>query len=399
MAVEKIAIVGGGIGGLASAIFLSKKGFQVTVYDKAKRPHPVGAGFLLQPPGQAVLQELGILEKVSEHAIPILGLQSKTTSGRTILDLKYQRLNGTPRHGLGVQRSTIYDALLTEALNQRDLNFIWDSNISQCVTSHRNASIVVNETQQDYDLCILASGANSDLAEKHFKNRVKRAYGWGCLWTTFELPTTLSPNLLHQRCRKANKMMGILPVRKAGDKHEAALYWSVNSQDLNMMDALKFRAVKDEIMHFWPDTCSSIEPLEYADFIPANYNDIWTPNPFVNRLIAIGDISHSTSPQLGQGCTMALLDAWALTRFINKDDEALVDSLEQWWRGRRYQLAYVRHLSKFLTPLFQSNNRLHDVFRDWVMAPIGRLPLFDSLQLKTLASEVFLMKQKSHTGV
>lgn len=63
MALESIAIIGGGIGGLASAILLSKKGYQVTIYDKAKSPQPVGAGFLLQPSGQAILQEIGVTDK------------------------------------------------------------------------------------------------------------------------------------------------------------------------------------------------------------------------------------------------------------------------------------------------------------------------------------------------
>ena len=102
MALETVAIVGGGIGGLASAILLSKKGFQVTVYDKAKSPQAVGAGFLLQPPGQEVLRKLGVLDEVLKQAVPISGLQSKTTSGRTVLNLKYAGLKGKARSGLGI---------------------------------------------------------------------------------------------------------------------------------------------------------------------------------------------------------------------------------------------------------------------------------------------------------
>jgi 2-polyprenyl-6-methoxyphenol hydroxylase-like FAD-dependent oxidoreductase len=112
MAIETVAVVGGGIGGLASAIFLSRCGFQVTVYDKAKHPQPVGAGFLLQPPGQMILQKLGVLQDILKVSVPIAGLQSRTVSGHTLLNLEYSRLKGESRQGLGVQRSTIYDALL-----------------------------------------------------------------------------------------------------------------------------------------------------------------------------------------------------------------------------------------------------------------------------------------------
>jgi 2-polyprenyl-6-methoxyphenol hydroxylase-like FAD-dependent oxidoreductase len=250
MALETIAIIGGGIGGLASAILLSKKGYQVTIYDKAKRPQPVGAGFLLQPPGQVILEEIGVLKEVAKHSVPIFGLQSKTSSGRTILNLDYNRLKGSARCGLGVQRSTIYDALLREASNSGQVNFVWDSYVDKSTTKNNKVSIFANQTVQDYDLCILSSGSNSGLAEAHFKNRIKKHYGWGCLWTTFELPNDLSPNILHQRCQNTSKMMGILPVRKMGDKYEAALYWSMKSEELEKIDEQKFPVLKEEIMGF-----------------------------------------------------------------------------------------------------------------------------------------------------
>lgn len=392
MALDSIAIIGGGIGGLTSAILLSRKGFQVTVYDKAQSPQPVGAGFLLQPPGQAVLQKMGVLEEIAEQAVPIFSLQSKTVSGRTILDLNYNRLTGSVGNGMGVQRNTIYNALLHKACSSDKVNFVWDSNVDKCIVKDNTVSVLVNDATQEFDLCILSSGSNSRLAAEHFKRRIKKPYGWGCLWTSFELPESLSPNILHQRCQNAHKMMGILPVRKLANKYEAALYWSMKSEDMDKLEEQEYSILKDQIMGFWPEASPTIEPLGFHDFIQANYNDIWTPKPVNGRLIAIGDISHATSPQLGQGCTMALLDAWTLAQCINKEQANVAEALALWWRGRRHQLAYVRLLSKFLTPLFQSENTLCEMFRDRVMAPVGRIPLFDKMQLKTLASQVFLPK-------
>ena len=394
---ETIAIVGGGIGGLASAILLSRKGFKVTLYDKAKKPQPVGAGFLLQPPGQAVLQKLGVLDVVLKQAVPISGLQSKTVSGRPLLDLQYPRLKGSPRNGLGVQRSTIYQALLSEALSSDLVKINWNSHAAKCVLEEKAVSIVANENKLDYDLCILSSGSNSALATEHFSQRIHRPYGWGCLWTTFELPESLSPNILHQRCERSDKMMGILPVRKSEGKYEAALYWSMKSAVLEKLERADFPVLINEIMQFWPDARHSLEQLTFDDFVCANYNDIWTPTPFKNRLVAIGDICHATSPQLGQGCTMALLDAWSLASHLNKEDDNVSRSLEQWWSSRKHQLSYVRHLSRLLTPLFQSESKVCEMFRDFIMAPVGRLPIFANMQLKTLASDVFLTEKGLNT--
>jgi 2-polyprenyl-6-methoxyphenol hydroxylase-like FAD-dependent oxidoreductase len=44
-----IAIVGGGMGGLAAAIALLKCGFKVQIYERAKALQPIEAGLMLTP--------------------------------------------------------------------------------------------------------------------------------------------------------------------------------------------------------------------------------------------------------------------------------------------------------------------------------------------------------------
>ena len=130
--------------------------------------------------------------------------------------------------------------MLNEALKQKNVDFVWDSNIDKCIPNENSVSVVVDSKARSFDLCILASGSNSSLAEGHFQNRVHRPYGWGCLWTTFTLPDGMSSNILHQRCRNTNKMMGILPVRNLDGKYEAALYWSMKSKDIHNLDCLLY---------------------------------------------------------------------------------------------------------------------------------------------------------------
>lgn len=390
MSLESVAIIGGGIGGLASAIFLERVGYRVTVYEKAKGAGPVGAGFLLQPPGQIVLDKLSVLAEVSRSSVPIMGLRSETTSGYTILDLNYGHLEGEPRHGLGVQRSTIYQALYDVASSSERIQFKWDSHVEHLKMEDTHVSVHVNDATDTHDLCILSSGSNSNLAADYFENRIKNSYEWGCLWATIRLPESFSTSMLHQRCFRSEKMMGVLPVNKVDGGYEAALYWSAKVLNLGEVNARNFDAIRREIIAFWPELEAAIESLNYSKFISAVYNDVWLHKPFKGRLIAIGDASHATSPQLGQGCTMALLDALLLAKCLEDKSKPLNETLEYWWSTRKNQLTYIRHLSRFLTPLYQSDNRLYSAFRDMLMAPVGRLPFIYDLQLRTLASEVFL---------
>src|SRR5271169_5868117 len=64
---RKIAIVGGGIGGLAAALALIRRGIDVDVYEQAPELRELGAGVQISANGTRVLHALGLedaLEKV-----------------------------------------------------------------------------------------------------------------------------------------------------------------------------------------------------------------------------------------------------------------------------------------------------------------------------------------------
>ena len=56
----KIAIVGGGIGGLATALAMTKAGFAITVHERARELVDQGAGITLAPNATRVLYHLGL---------------------------------------------------------------------------------------------------------------------------------------------------------------------------------------------------------------------------------------------------------------------------------------------------------------------------------------------------
>lgn len=61
-------IVGGGIGGLASALALGRRGYRVHVFERAPEFGEIGAGLQVAPNASRVLDELGILESVTRDA-------------------------------------------------------------------------------------------------------------------------------------------------------------------------------------------------------------------------------------------------------------------------------------------------------------------------------------------
>jgi salicylate hydroxylase len=77
----RVAVIGGGIGGLTAALALHRRGVDVTVFEQAPELGEVGAGVMIQPNGARILERLGLGDELtgSAHA----SARAPRTSGWT----------------------------------------------------------------------------------------------------------------------------------------------------------------------------------------------------------------------------------------------------------------------------------------------------------------------------
>src|SRR6266702_6575307 len=81
-----IAVIGGGIGGLAAALSLLQAGFDVHVYEQAKALREVGAGIQISPNASRVLHGLGLAQELAKLGVrPLAWHQRRWDDGRTLL--------------------------------------------------------------------------------------------------------------------------------------------------------------------------------------------------------------------------------------------------------------------------------------------------------------------------
>lgn len=83
-----LLIVGGGIGGLATALAASQAGYPAHVIEKSPEFAEIGAGLQLAPNATRVLDRLGVLEEIRRHAIfPRRLVLMNAVSGKQIMRL------------------------------------------------------------------------------------------------------------------------------------------------------------------------------------------------------------------------------------------------------------------------------------------------------------------------
>jgi 2-polyprenyl-6-methoxyphenol hydroxylase-like FAD-dependent oxidoreductase len=113
--VTRVAIVGGGLGGLAAAAFLHQAGVPAVVYEQARELREVGAGIMVPPNAARMLRRLGVLDAFSERAVQLdIGWEFRRWRDGTVLsaqDLtaKSARLYG--KHTYTVHRADLLDAV------------------------------------------------------------------------------------------------------------------------------------------------------------------------------------------------------------------------------------------------------------------------------------------------
>jgi len=84
--VLSVAVVGGGIGGLAAALSLYRVGLDVHVYEQAGSVSEVGAGIQVSPNATRVLHGLGLGDDLAAMGVPALAVhQRRWDDGHTLV--------------------------------------------------------------------------------------------------------------------------------------------------------------------------------------------------------------------------------------------------------------------------------------------------------------------------
>jgi len=106
-----IAIVGGGMGGLATAATLGRLGLNVTIYEQATRFSRIGAGIQMMPNSMKVLRQIGVEEPLRSTSFqPYSHLNREWDTGKVIRELPM------PEGLFGAPYLCMHRADLTEAL-------------------------------------------------------------------------------------------------------------------------------------------------------------------------------------------------------------------------------------------------------------------------------------------
>jgi 2-polyprenyl-6-methoxyphenol hydroxylase-like FAD-dependent oxidoreductase len=333
--VKKVLVVGGGIGGLSSAISLRRRGIDVDVVELNPRWDVYGVGMIQPPNALRALGQLGLAKDCVEVGAPMDGTRSHDRDGNILADIDFDLPPGVPFPPMnGLPRPALH-----KILTSRTLELGADVRVGTTLTALDQTDDGVevsftDDTSRTYDLVVGADGINSQVRQTVFGSELKAEYSGQVCWR-YNLPkypglTRLwmfnGPKGRSGFVPLGENLMYILLIEKPPDDSPVHL-----SQD-GLAERFRHRLapyggpvaeVRDQIA----DDAKVVYRAVDTIFVPAPW--------YRGRVLLIGDAAHATSPHVGQGAAQAIEDAVVLGEELTSD-ATLEQALEN-FMARRFE--------------------------------------------------------------
>ena len=324
-----IAIIGGGIGGLSTAIALRKYGFEVSVFEQAPVLLDLGAAIALWPNAMRALQHLEIADKILDAAGVINQIHWLTHDGRTLNSIRIENPN-TPAvalHRADLQRILL--STLPSSIVELDHSFV------DARSDSDSTNVAFNEEESVACRYVIgADGVHSRVRSKINENHQDQFHGyivWRGISSTMpdKIPSDAAIEL-HGRGQR----FGVGPVG-----HGRVGWWAAANAELELFLAKESIAdAHEELLDLFDGWYSPVLDLirSTPTILRTQASDRSSSTKWGHgRTTLLGDAIHPTTPNLGQGGCMAIEDSVVLARCFDK--YGLSESALRAYETVRYQ--------------------------------------------------------------
>ncbi|MEG2031689.1 MAG: 3-hydroxybenzoate 6-monooxygenase [Janthinobacterium sp.] len=339
-----VLIVGGGIGGMAAALSLSRLGMAVTVLEQASTLGEIGAGIQLAPNAFAALDALGVGERTRARAVfterlVMMDAVDAAEVGTFAVDAAFRERFSNPY--AVIHRADIHGAILDAVRTSPLITFVTSSHVTHVMEDEKGVT-VTDAAGRSFraDALIGCDGVKSVIRERIVGDQVR-----------------VSGHVVYRAVVPAADMPADLrwnaPVVWAGPNCHLVHYPLRNGEQYNLV--VTFHSREQEA---WSVTDGSKEEvLSYFDGVHAQPRQLlhkptswkrWSTadrDPAANwstqRMTLLGDSAHPMLQYLAQGACMALEDAVTLGEAVRACDFNMAAAFQLYQTSRIARTARV----------------------------------------------------------
>jgi 2-polyprenyl-6-methoxyphenol hydroxylase-like FAD-dependent oxidoreductase len=356
----RLLIIGGGVGGLTTALAFSSLNWDVSVHEAAPQLQPIGKGIWVPINAMQVFAALGLAERISQAGCPLSSVELRTIYGTLLSNMNLEKLAARYGHTIvSIHRARLVE-ILASALKPGVLHL--GSRFSHFAAEPNQVRAYFEDgSEATADLLVGADGIHSRVRNQLFPGVPLRYSGQTCFRGLSEIDL---PNHLAGTCREiwgGKNRFGFSPV---GPRQ---VYWfapqlsppgaedSTDSRAQYLIDSYRlFPGPVPDIL-----AATQIEDTIRTDLFDFSPIARWS----ANNVVLLGDAAHAMTPNLGQGGAQAVEDAHILARQFAKAP-SIAEALKNYERIRIPKASSIVKASRTLGQIAHWQNPLAQWARD-----------------------------------
>jgi len=352
-----IAILGGGVAGISTAIALKQKGFDVSVYERHESVSTIGAGIVVWPNAAFVLEQLGVLNAIKAVSGSPTRMRRVSSTNDELGSIDIELINrhmGYP--SLSILRRDFQNILVLQ-LESLGVAIQYGHTVTNIETKNPGEAEVhfQNGSKVTADVLIGADGRMTSYARRYVHGSNAPVYQGFVNWIgVYESEEESFEDVEVTDYWGVGERFGIVPVTKS------KAYWAGGTAcaEIGAGNPAENKAELRSIFSNWPKPVQMMienTPAERINKIYVHDHDpiqTWHKH----NLIAIGDAAHAPLPTSGQGACQALEDAWHLANCLEKHPDDIQHAFAKFTAIRFEKTAGIIMAARgFASSLFNRN--------------------------------------------
>lgn len=328
-----VAIIGGGLAGLASSIQLAKAGHSVILFEKERYPFHKVCGEYLSLESWDFLKRLGL--PLEEMNLPLIDTLFLTSPNGKYFEAKL------PLGGFGISRYQL-DSLLADIAKQNGVHLFEETKVDD-VAFDNNFHVRFRSKEIISKVCCAAHGKRSNLDIKWKRNFLnaadKRLYNYVAV--KYHIKTNWRKNVIGLH----NFENGYCGISKIEDDKYCLCYMTKAKNLKNSNNNIE--KMEETILHRNPHLKKIFTHSVKCESFPVaisqiNFNK---KTQIENHLLMIGDSAGIITPLCGNGMSLALHTSKLATSLIN---DFLEEKISRDQMEKLYKKQWAHHFEKRL---------------------------------------------------
>ncbi|MBI3374881.1 MAG: 3-hydroxybenzoate 6-monooxygenase [Betaproteobacteria bacterium] len=371
---DPVLVVGGGIGGLAAALALARRGIEIRVFEQGSEFTEIGAGIQLGPNVFHMFELLGLTEAIERYAVhPANLVMMDGITGDEVVRMPVgseafrERFRGYP-YGV-IHRGDLHRVILEACQRERGVELI-ESRKALGYEERGDGVVLHLDGAEAAQGCALigADGLWSCVREQMLgdgKPRVSGHIAYRAVLPRAEVPDDLWQNnvvlwagpkthLVHYPLRRG-ELYNLVAVFHS-DKYEEG--WNVFGDPEELRQ--KFATERPEVQRLLAKI-NVWKMWVLCDREPARH---WSKG----RVALLGDAAHPMLQYLAQGANMAIEDAVVMAAYVELAGRDFARAF-RWYEDERYlRTARVQTTARYYGDIYHASGVVREV-RNWFLAP------------------------------